>query len=219
MKNILKLRLNRHLLSLAMGVGMLGVLIVGNVGTAMASDTPGGTSFQVSGSNPTESVSDMTVSETVSGTTHTYDANSNPFTLDGKDHILDLAMPIAVTDNSGTGNGWKVTIAATSFHNENSQLLRQPSPSVSNVAMTDTYTSDATNTDPIPSSDVYTSNAYVPIPAVTTTATKLYNATAGTGMGEFNLTPTMHLHIQANDYAGTYTSTFTLNLSSGPSLP
>jgi hypothetical protein len=52
--------------------------------------------------------------------------------------------------------------------------------------------------------------------AVAPTATTLYNASAGTGVDSLAVTPTMNLSVPANAYAGTYTSTITMTLSSGP---
>ena len=54
------------------------------------------------------------------------------------------------------------------------------------------------------------------LPAATTapTATKLFNAPAGTGMDDQTVTPTSALAIPANAYAGNYTSTWTLSLVS-----
>jgi hypothetical protein len=48
------------------------------------------------------------------------------------------------------------------------------------------------------------------------TAVKLFNAAANTGMGAFTVTPTISVAIPANSYAGTYTSTVTVAVVSGP---
>jgi hypothetical protein len=45
---------------------------------------------------------------------------------------------------------------------------------------------------------------------------KLFNATANTGMGGFTVTPTVQVSIPANTFAGTYTSTVTVAVVSGP---
>jgi hypothetical protein len=47
-------------------------------------------------------------------------------------------------------------------------------------------------------------------------ATKLFNAAAASGIGNQTVTPTFKLAVPANTYAGTYTSTWTLTLASGP---
>jgi hypothetical protein len=47
-------------------------------------------------------------------------------------------------------------------------------------------------------------------------ATKLYNAAVNTGTGNQTVTPTYSVSIPANTYAGTYSSTWTFTLASGP---
>jgi hypothetical protein len=47
-------------------------------------------------------------------------------------------------------------------------------------------------------------------------AVKLFNAAANTGMGSFTVTPTVQVAIPANTFAGTYTSTVTVAVVSGP---
>ena len=56
----------------------------------------------------------------------------------------------------------------------------------------------------------------VPAASSPPTAVKLFNAAANTGMGSFNLTPTIQVAIPANTYAGTYQSTVTVAIVSGP---
>jgi hypothetical protein len=48
------------------------------------------------------------------------------------------------------------------------------------------------------------------------TAVKLYNAAANTGEGPTNVTLKFQLSIPANTYHGTYTSTWTFAIVSGP---
>jgi len=47
-------------------------------------------------------------------------------------------------------------------------------------------------------------------------ATKLYNAAASTGTGAATITPTWKLAVPATASVGTYTSTWTFSLVSGP---
>ena len=56
----------------------------------------------------------------------------------------------------------------------------------------------------------------VPAGASAPTAVKFFNAAADSGMGDFTVTPTVRVTILANAYAGTYTSTVTLAVVSGP---
>jgi hypothetical protein len=56
----------------------------------------------------------------------------------------------------------------------------------------------------------------LPAAATAPTATRVFNAPLGTGMGDQTVTPTWTLAIPANAYSGTYNSTWTLSLVSGP---
>lgn len=56
----------------------------------------------------------------------------------------------------------------------------------------------------------------LPVATTAPIATKLFNAPAGTGMGDQPVTPTWALAIPANAYASNYTSTWTLSLVSAP---
>jgi hypothetical protein len=48
------------------------------------------------------------------------------------------------------------------------------------------------------------------------TATKLFNAASTTGVGNQTILPTFTVAIPAATFAGTYSSTWTLTLASGP---
>ena len=48
------------------------------------------------------------------------------------------------------------------------------------------------------------------------TAAKFYNAAVSTGLGKFDVTPSIDVSIPGNAYAGTYTSTVTLAAATGP---
>ena len=45
---------------------------------------------------------------------------------------------------------------------------------------------------------------------------KFFNAAANTGLGKFDVTPSIDVSIPGNAYAGTYTSTVTLAAATGP---
>ena len=51
---------------------------------------------------------------------------------------------------------------------------------------------------------------------VTATPAKFYDATTTTGMGKVDVTPTVGVAIPGNAFAGTYTSTLTLAVATGP---
>jgi hypothetical protein len=60
----------------------------------------------------------------------------------------------------------------------------------------------------------------MPADVAAPTAAKMYNAAAGTGMGNQTITPTWSLAVPATTWAGgagnPYTSTWTFTLVSGP---
>lgn len=56
----------------------------------------------------------------------------------------------------------------------------------------------------------------VPAAAVAPAAVKFFNAAANTGMGRFTLTPTVGVFVPQSSFAGTYTSTLTIAIVSGP---
>jgi hypothetical protein len=56
----------------------------------------------------------------------------------------------------------------------------------------------------------------IPAGSPAPTAVKFFYAAANTGMGQFTITPTVKIAFPANLYAGTYTSTITLAIVSGP---
>jgi hypothetical protein len=45
---------------------------------------------------------------------------------------------------------------------------------------------------------------------------KFFNAAANTGMGQFTITPTIGVFVPQNTFAGTYTSTLTIAIVTGP---
>ena len=56
----------------------------------------------------------------------------------------------------------------------------------------------------------------VPAAATAPAAVKFFNAAANTGMGRFTITPTIQVAIPGNSFAGSYTSTVTVAVVSGP---
>jgi hypothetical protein len=56
----------------------------------------------------------------------------------------------------------------------------------------------------------------LPAAGTAPTATKVFNSAVNTGMGNQTVSPTWKVAVPANTFAGTYTSTWTLSLVSGP---
>jgi hypothetical protein len=56
----------------------------------------------------------------------------------------------------------------------------------------------------------------VPAAATAPAAVKIYNAAAGTGTGPSNVSLGVRLAVPGNAYTGSYTSTWTFTIASGP---
>ncbi|MHB1975434.1 MAG: WxL domain-containing protein, partial [Acidimicrobiales bacterium] len=134
-------------------------------------------------------------------------------TLDGQDQTTSASLTLDVGDNTGTGAGWNVTITSTQFSNGSATLP---------VSATSVNTAPSSTCDPGSSctpATLSSSVSYpVTVPAGSTapTATRLYSAGAGSGMGDQTFSPTFILAVPANAAAGAYSSGWTLSLVSGP---
>lgn len=135
-------------------------------------------------------------------------------TLSGVDQSATTGLPLDIGDSTGSGVGWNVTATSTTF------TTGGGSPHLLSTVAT------SVKTAPTPACDagatcVLTSNGVsypYSLPAGTTapTATKVVTATAGSGLGDQTVTITFTISIPANTYAGSYTSTWTFSLVSGP---
>jgi hypothetical protein len=132
---------------------------------------------------------------------------SNPSlssTLDGTDQLVSWSGALGIVDARGTGAGWNLTMAATSFSDGAGHTLAPGSvAAVSAACHGGNACTAATNSVTYPLT-------------LSGTAAKFFNAAAGTGLGKVDVTPTVEVAIPGNAYAGTYTSTVTLSAVSGP---
>jgi len=135
-------------------------------------------------------------------------------TLNGLDQTLSSTQAIDVGDASGSGAGWNVSATSTTFTTGGGtpHLLATTATSLS-AAPTAACDSGAT-------CSLATNSVTYPyvLPAASTapTATKLFNAAVNSGLGNQTVTPTWKLAVPASTFQGTYTSTWTFTLSSGP---
>jgi hypothetical protein len=150
----------------------------------------------------------LTPTATVTGTAGiSLSLPSNPSissTLDGTDQTVSYAPVLGVTDARGAGSGWNVTIAATTFSDGASHTLAPGTL----TGVTSACKSGSTCTA--------TSNSVTYPITIGTTASKFFNSALNTGLGRFDVTPTISVSIPGNAYAGSYTSTVTVATVSGP---
>jgi hypothetical protein len=133
-------------------------------------------------------------------------------TLTGVDQTTTSSQAFAVSDQTGSGAGWNITATSTTFATAGGKTL--PDPAVT-VVSAPTVACDTSVTCTLATTNVsfpYT----MPAATVAPTATKLFNATAGTGLGNQTASTTMKLAIPASTTAGSYTSTWTYSLISAP---
>jgi hypothetical protein len=145
------------------------------------------------------------------GLSHGATATIGTVTIDGTDQSVNYSVPLSITDARGNGAGWNATITSTSFTDSASHTLPATASSISAVAMACVAGGSCTNP-----TNAVTYALAVPAGATAPTAVKLFNAAATTGMGRFTITPTVNVGILGNVYAGTYNSTVTVAIASGP---
>lgn len=133
-------------------------------------------------------------------------------TLDGSDQTVLYTIPLTLDDARGNGAGWNTTITSTTFTTGGGTPRTLPGASaisaVSSTCRAGGTCTAATNSIGYPVS--------VPDGATAPAAVKFFNSAANTGMGRFTVTPTIGVTILGNAYAGSYSSTVTVAVVSGP---
>jgi hypothetical protein len=132
-------------------------------------------------------------------------------TLNGLDQTASAGLGIDVRDATGSGSGWSLTATSTQFSSGSNTLATN---SVA-VAGAPSDACDAGATCALASNSI----AYpYPLPAGSgpPSASKFFDAATSTGMGDQVVTPTFALAIPASTVQGTYTSTWTVSVVSGP---
>ena len=133
-------------------------------------------------------------------------------TLNGVDQTPTYTLPAQATDPRGTGAGWNLTVTSTQFNDGSGHTFPTTASSItaaSNACSAGSTCTTATNS---------VSYASLTLPAGPTApaAVKYFNATANTGMGKMDVSATVSVAVPANVFAGTYSSTVTVSIVSGP---
>lgn len=132
--------------------------------------------------------------------------------LDGTNKTTSQTQPFDVSDSRGTGAGWNITATSTTFTNAGNTLPT----GATTIATQPGVSCDAGVTCTTSTVSGVTYPYTLPAAGVAPAATRMYNAAANTGLGAMTVTPTWQLAIPASARAGTYTSTWTFSLVSGP---
>jgi hypothetical protein len=131
-------------------------------------------------------------------------------TLTGKDQTVTASAALTPSDMSGAAAGWHVQATSTTFTNAAGKTL----PTTATTVTAGTATAGSGTCD-LPTNAV----GYpltLPAGATAPTAVTVYNAASTTGGGPLTLTLSFQLAIPARTYSGTYTSTWTFTIASGP---
>lgn len=130
-------------------------------------------------------------------------------TLNGTDQAASDPFTISVSDTRTTNDGWTLQITSTQF-STGGATLSASAASITGVGVTCTIS---------PCTDPVNSVSYpviVPAGATAPSPVAFFNAAALTGVGDFTVTPTFRVSVPANAYSGTYSSTISITIASGP---
>jgi hypothetical protein len=132
------------------------------------------------------------------------------FTLNGTDQNATTTVTLKPDDESAGHPGWNITETSTTFNDGAGHTL-PTTATVTTAASTATTGGNCV----MPTNSI-TYPVTLPAAASAPTAVKAYNAASATGQGPTNVTLTFQLSVPANTYHGTFTSTWTFAIVSGP---
>jgi hypothetical protein len=121
-------------------------------------------------------------------------------------------LPLTAVDTTGSGAGWNLTITSTQF-TTGGGTPHTLATNASTITGVTSACASGTCTNP---TNAVTYPVSVPAGATAPTAVKLFNAAASTGLGSFTVTPTVGVFVPATSFAGSYSSTLTVAIVSGP---
>jgi hypothetical protein len=125
--------------------------------------------------------------------------------LNSGDQAKTFTVPLTLA-----GLGWNTTITSTQFTAGAKTL---PATASTITAVASACANGGLCTNP---TNAITYPVAVPAGAEPPTAVKFYSAAVATGKGVFTLTPTVSVTVPQNSFTGTYASTLTISVVSGP---
>ncbi|MBV8997640.1 MAG: hypothetical protein JO304_01175, partial [Solirubrobacterales bacterium] len=130
-------------------------------------------------------------------------------TLTGRDQSITTPLSLSPNDQSGSAAGWNLSATSTTLafgsHTLPTTAAQITAANVSAVA----------GTCSLPVNQI-SYPVTIPAGASPPAAVKLFDAAAATGAGPVNVALTANLAVPGNARTGTYTSTWTITLASGP---
>jgi hypothetical protein len=132
-------------------------------------------------------------------------------TLSGIDTTTTAQPAATVADSDAVSAGWNLTLSTTVFTGAGGVTIPEPALSINTApAVVCTAPGGVCASAPV------TTVTYPVAIAQGGAAVKWFNATSGTGLGTFSITPTLTLALAARVRAAAYTATMTWSLVSGP---
>jgi hypothetical protein len=131
-------------------------------------------------------------------------------TLNGTDQTVSASIVLKPDDETTTHLGWNITGTSTTFSDGSGHTLPTTATTITAASAGTTGGNCVMPTNSI------TYPLTLPAGASPPTAVKVYNAALATGQGPTNVTLTAQLAVPANTFHGTYTSTETFAVVSGP---
>jgi Concanavalin A-like lectin/glucanases superfamily/Domain of unknown function (DUF2341) len=131
-------------------------------------------------------------------------------TLSGTNLTASASLQLTPDDETANGAGWNITGTSTTLKNGSSRTLPTAATTVTAASA-----SAGTGNCSLPTNSI---SYPLTLPAASTppAGVRLYNAAANSGAGPSNVNLTFQVSIPANAYQGTYTSTWTFAIVSGP---
>jgi hypothetical protein len=133
--------------------------------------------------------------------------------LNSGDQTKTYTVPLTVNDTrtgASAGLGWNATVTSTQFVSGAHTL---PATASTITAVSSSCDNGGLCTNPTNS---VTYPVAVPAGAGPPTAVKFFNAAATTGIGTFTVTPTVGVAVPQNSFTGSYATTLTISIVSGP---
>lgn len=138
------------------------------------------------------------------------DAPSVSVTLNGTDQTVADPFNITVADTRTVNDGWKLQITSTTFTTGDGKTLSTTAASITGASVA---CNSGSCTDP---SNSISYPVIVPAGVTAPAPVSFFNAASMTGVGDFTITPTYQVQVPANAFVGTYSSTITITIASGP---
>ena len=128
-------------------------------------------------------------------------------TLGGSDQTVDGSTSAWRADATGESGGWNVTVSSTDFGNGDSQTIAVSNFDIRLLDANIVRVSGDSN-GPVSTQTTFAALSGTPL--------KIASAAVGDGDGVYDLTPDFRLTVPAESYAGSYTATVTVDITSGP---